>query len=188
MKEKIALSETPEIYTDLAKSQQISKEIASLSPDGVRVYPTVVVRETYLEDMFKNGEYKPCTPEEAADLGGKIIEIFEKAKIPIIRFGLNPTDDLSGGDAVSGAYHPALGEMAMAAYFLALCEKEIAKEEISGDCIEITVNSKRISVMTGQKKRNKSILSEKFGFKEIKILGNDEIPDGKVMVRIYKKA
>ena len=30
LKEKIALSETPEVYSDLAKSQQISKEIASL--------------------------------------------------------------------------------------------------------------------------------------------------------------
>ena len=31
LEEKTRLSEMPEIYTDLAKSQQISKEIASLS-------------------------------------------------------------------------------------------------------------------------------------------------------------
>ncbi len=165
-----------------------AREIAALSPDGVRVYPTVVVRETYLADMMENGEYKPCTPEAAAELGGKIIEIFEEKGIPIIRFGLNPTDDLSGGEALSGAYHPALGEMALSAYFLMLCEREIANAENAGDCLEIKVNSKRISAMTGQKRRNKAILSEKFGFKEIEVLGSCDMPDRKVEVRIYKKA
>lgn len=165
-----------------------AKEIAKLSPDGVRVYPTVVVRDTYLEELMRCGKYIPCTPDEAAELGGEILGIFKAANIPVIRFGLNPTDDLSGGEALCGAYHPALGEMAMSAYFLILCEKEIAKAEKIGDSIEIQVNPKRISVMTGQKKKNKTKLFEKYGFRDIKITGNNEMPDGKVSVRIYKNS
>ena len=40
-----------------------------------------------------------------------LVPIFRVAGIPIIRLGLNPTDELSGGDAAAGAYHPALGEL-----------------------------------------------------------------------------
>ena len=174
--------------SDREKDIYTAKEIAKLSPDGVRVYPTVVVRDTYLEEMTKEGRYIPCTPEEAADRGGEILAVFRNSGIPVIRFGLNPTDDLSAGEAVSGAYHPALGEMAMSAYYLSLCEKEIEKTENSGDAIEIRVHPRRISVMSGQKKRNKDILSEKYGFCKVVILGDSDIPEDKVSVRIYKKA
>ncbi len=182
-----------QMMTHLPKSDRekdifTANEIARLSPDGVRVYPTVVVRDTYLEKMMRNEEYTPCTPDEAASLGGEILGIFKAANIPVIRFGLNPTDDLSGGEALAGAYHPALGEMAMSAYFLMLCEKEISKAENEGDSLEIMINPKRISAMTGQKKKNKEILSEKYGFREIKVMGTNEMPDGKVSVRIYKKS
>lgn len=174
--------------SDREKDIYTAKEIAKLSPDGVRVYPTVVVKETYLEEMMKSGRYIPCNPETAAELGGEIIGIFKEFGIPIIRFGLNPTEDLSSGEAVCGAYHPALGEMAMSAYYLSLCEKEIEKTEKDGDAIEIRVNPRRVSAMSGQKKRNKSILSEKHGFHVVVISGDPDIPEDRTVIRIYKKS
>ena len=38
--------------------------------------------------------------------------------IPILRLGLNPTEDLSAGEAVGGAYHPALGELVYSRLYL----------------------------------------------------------------------
>ena len=70
--------------SDDEKDLQTAKMIAELSPDGVRVYPTVVIRDTALETMWRDGRYTACTPEKAAYLGGKIIRIFEKANIPMI--------------------------------------------------------------------------------------------------------
>ena len=40
-----------------------------------------------------------------------ILPLFARAGIPVIRLGLNPTEELSGGAALGGAYHPALGEL-----------------------------------------------------------------------------
>lgn len=51
------------------------------------------------------------TVEDAVSVARSSYLLFEAAGIPIIRLGLNPTDDLSGGDAAGGAYHPALGEL-----------------------------------------------------------------------------
>ena len=88
-----------------------ARRIAALGPDGVRIYPTVIVRDTALCDLWRAGRYKEHTVEDAVRVCARILPVFEQAGIPVIRLGLNPTEDLSGGDAVGGAYHPALGEL-----------------------------------------------------------------------------
>ncbi len=161
--------------SDDEKDIYTARKIASLSPDGVRVYPTVVVRDTALEKLWREGKYTPATPEEAARLGGEILEIFEEKNIPVIRFGLNPTDDLSDGEALCGAYHPALGEMAMSERFLRLCRAEIERSGYRGGAIHIFVNPKRVSVMSGQKKSNKIRLMNEFSFREVRISGDEKL-------------
>ena len=161
--------------SDDEKDIYTAKKIASLSPDGVRVYPTVVVRDTALERLWREGRYTPATPETAARLGGEILRIFEEKNIPVIRFGLNPTDDLSDGEALCGAYHPALGEMAMSERFLRLCCEEIERGGYRGGAIHIFVNPKRVSVMSGQKKSNKIRLMNEFGFREVRISGDEKL-------------
>ncbi len=62
-----------------------AREIAALEPDGVRIYPVVVIRDTKLYDLWKAGQYTPLTPEEGAhaaadmleDMDGKIDGIFD---------------------------------------------------------------------------------------------------------------
>ncbi len=168
--------------SDDEKDKETAKELAKLSPDGVRIYPTVVIRDTYLEELWRRGEYIPCNPEEAAELGASLIDIFEKEKIPVIRFGLNPTDDLSGGEALAGAYHPALGEMAQSVRLLRRCEAEIEKSGISGENLVIYVNPKRVSAMSGQKKKNKTALMKKYGFESVSVRGDASVADGDIRV------
>ncbi len=170
--------------SDDGKDIETAKELCKLAPDGVRVYPTVVVRDTALEVLWRRGEYEAATPEKAAELGGEIIGIFEENNIPIIRFGLNPTDDLSAGEALAGAYHPALGEMAISAKFLRFCERKLQGRETEGRKLLIKVNPKRISAMNGQKKSNKKKLCEKYGFSEVSVCGNDKIADGDILIEI----
>ncbi len=168
--------------SDDEKDLFTAREIAALSPDGVRVYPTVVIRNTGLETLWHEGKYTPATPEEAAELGADIIEIFEAAQIPIIRFGLNPTDELSGGEALAGAYHPALGEMARGERFLSLAKAEIEKKGLSGGEVTLFVHPKCVSSMSGLNKRNKKTLSSLFGFAKISVQGDARLSAGEVRV------
>ena len=162
---------------------ETAEKIASLHPDGVRIYPTVVVRDTCLEELWRSGKYTPCTPDSAARLGAKLIGIFEKHSVPVIRFGLNPTDDLSGGEALGGAYHPALGEMALSYRYLNLFELEMEKQSRKTDALTIFVNPRRVSAMCGQKKHNKDVICKKYGIRKLKICGKEELADGEVIVR-----
>ncbi len=166
--------------SDDEKDLLTARKIAALSPAGVRVYPTVVVRDTALEDLWRAGKYSPATPELVAKLGAQIIEIFEEKNIPIIRFGLNPTEDLSGGDALCGAYHPALGEMARAERFFALAKSDIEKKGLSGGKLTLFVHPKCVSTMSGVNKNNKKRLCELFGFSSISIRADSALPKNTV--------
>ncbi|MFB0921697.1 MAG: radical SAM protein [Oscillospiraceae bacterium] len=46
---------------------ETAKRIIALKPDGVRIYPTVIVENTPLCDMWRAGTYREHTVEEAVD-------------------------------------------------------------------------------------------------------------------------
>ena len=146
-----------------------ARSIAALGPDGVRVYPTVIVRDTALFDLWRAGRYKEHTVEDAVRVCARIVPIFEAAGIPIIRMGLNPTEDLSGGDAVGGAYHPALGELVRARIMRGRAEAMLEGTAPGAD-ITLRVNPRLMSQLVGQHGANRAYLREKFALKRLKIL------------------
>lgn len=157
-----------------------AKRIADLHPDGVRVYPTVIVKDTELYDMWKSGSYKEHTVEDAVNVCAEITKIFHSCNIPIIRMGLNPTEELSGGAAVAGAYHPALGEMVHSKIMLDKA-KLLFNESMRGSSVILGVNKSDISKMAGQHRCNIKYLVEEFGIKSLKIRPAD-IKNGEITV------
>lgn len=151
---------------------ETAKKIIALHPDGVRIYPTVIVRDTELYDMWKAGTYKEHTVSDAVRVCAKITKLFDEAGIPIIRMGLNPTEDLSGGDAVGGAYHPALGELVRSRMML-----DKAVELLDGiepdKRVILGVNKSDVSKMIGQHRCNAEALKTQFKLKSIKIIQTD---------------
>lgn len=155
-------------------AMETAKKIALLSPQGVRIYPTVVIRDTILADMWQKGEYSPLTLDQAVEISADILEIFEETRIPVIRMGLNPTDDLSGGDALAGAYHPAFGQLVSAhRWYLRIID--ILKKGSFSEKIQIRVHPSQISNVAGQHGENKRRIIETLGFKNIKIMGDSNL-------------
>lgn len=147
---------------------ETAKKIVALEPDGVRIYPTVIVRDTVLCDMWRAGTYKEHTVEDAVRVCAKIVPLFKNAGIPIIRMGLNPTEDLSGGDALGGAYHPALGELVLSRIMLEKA-RELLRGVEPGSRIVLGVNRSDISKMVGQHRCNVKTLTAEFSLAELKI-------------------
>ncbi len=147
---------------------ETAKRIIALAPDGVRIYPTVIVRDTVLCDMWRAGSYKEHTVEDAVRVCAKLVPLFEAAGIPIIRMGLNPTEELSGGDALGGAYHPALGELVHSRIMLQRARGLLAGAA-PGSRIILEVNRSDVSKMVGQHRCNVKALTEEFSLRELKI-------------------
>ena len=55
------------------KSINTAKELIALDPYCVRIYPTLVIKDTYLEKLYLNKEYRPLTVEEAVDWASDIL-------------------------------------------------------------------------------------------------------------------
>ena len=151
---------------------ETAKRIIALRPDGVRIYPTVIVRDTELYDMWKAGTYKEHTVSDAVRVCAKITKLFDEAGIPIIRMGLNPTEDLSGGDAVGGAYHPALGELVRSRMMLDKAVELLDGVEPDKRAV-LGVNKSDVSKMVGQHRCNAEALKTQFKLKSLKIIQTD---------------
>lgn len=147
---------------------ETAKKIIDLAPNGVRIYPTVIVRDTVLCDMWRAGTYKEHTVEDAVRVCSKIVPLFNEAGIPIIRMGLNPTEDLSGGDALGGAYHPALGELVHSRIMLEKARGLLAGAR-PGSSVVLGVNRSDVSKMIGQHRCNVHALVSEFSLRELKI-------------------
>ncbi len=124
-------------------------KIISLSPNCVRIYPTLVLKGTYLDELFTNGKYAPQSLNSAISLCADLKERFDKAEIPVIRIGLMASDNINpDADVVCGPYHPSIGELVQSEIYF----RQIIKE-IDADA-EILVNPKDISAFVGNKKKN----------------------------------
>jgi len=152
------------------ESVETANKIIALKPDGVRIYPTVVVRGTRLEEMMEMGIYQPHTLEEATGLCARLYEMFREHHIPVIRVGLNPTEELSGGEAVAGAYHPALGELVLSRMYRNRAERLL--EGFQGNCACLSVHPSRVSVMVGQKRCNMEYFARLFPEILLKVRGD----------------
>ena len=151
-----------------------ARRIAALGPDGVRIYPTVIVRDTALCDLWRAGRYKEHTVEDAVRVCARILPVFEQAGIPVIRLGLNPTEDLSGGDAVGGAYHPALGELVKSRIMRDRAEKILSGAK-RGEQAVLRVNPRLMSQLVGQHGANRAYLVERFGLSGLRIVRDPDV-------------
>ena len=101
--------------TDLATA----RAFIELQPDTVRIYPTVVLRNTALAKLYETGLYSPPALSQSVSLCAKLLLSFHENGIPVIRLGLH-----SGGNVdenyMAGPYHPAFRE---------LCENEIYRQK-----------------------------------------------------------
>ena len=101
---------TPEkdIYT--------AKRLIELAPMEVRIYPTVVLKNTRLGELYSEGKYQTYELESAVELCSTLLEMFEDAGIRVIKLGLHSSTDVER-DMLGGIYHPAFRELCEARRF-----------------------------------------------------------------------
>ena len=162
------------LYLDTdEKAIETAKKLIALSPDTIRIYPTVVLKNTYLAKLFDDEIYKPQTVDDAAKLCTKIVPMFEKAGIRVIRLGLHSSPELKK-NMIAGAFHDSFGEIVKSRYML----NKILKYPPAD--YEIVVNSKSVSQLKGQQKRNIYFLMEE-GY-NIKVTVNDKVAAGDIKI------
>ncbi len=132
------------------KSIMTATEFVKMGAKETRIYPTVVIRGTKLEEMLENGEYVPMSFDEAIDASARCYSIFFENGVKVLRIGLQNSPELKES-AVGGYYHDAIGE---------LVYSQVIRQKVS-DNSHIKYNGRFLSKVLGQKKSNEKYFAEK---------------------------
>jgi len=139
-------------------------------PHFVRIYPTLVLKNTVLAKWWEEKKYFPLSLTEAVEICKEMVLIFQKANIPVIRLGLQASESLmQPGHILAGPWHPAFGEWVKSAIILEKL-RSIFKDYFSkAKIINIFVHPTKISQVIGHKRRNYQKLKAYFPQKRIAI-------------------
>ncbi|QEK12026.1 radical SAM protein [Crassaminicella thermophila] len=166
--------------------QKINKtveEIIRLHPDFVRIYPTLVVKDTYLEKMYLEGQYEPLTLEEAVEISKNLLLKFLQCEIPVIRIGLQPTENiLLGREVIAGPFHSSFRQLVESEIFKEMLDNLFLKFNIKDMPIELQVNDRYVSSLVGHKKENIDFVKNKYEIKKIRIIRNNRLDDGEIKI------
>ncbi|QTA82676.1 Radical SAM domain-containing protein [Desulfonema limicola] len=165
------------------KAMNTGHKLVELLPDFVRIYPAVVLENSLLAKLYRDGKYCPMPVDECVTLVKKLYLLFTQNNIPVIRMGLQSSLELDSGTAVlAGPYHPAFGHMVYSEIFL---DKVIAKLKLLPGLektVSIAVHPANVSRLQGLKNRNIEILKKMFHIEAVKIIQNSAVSKADVII------
>lgn len=161
-------------------------ETVKIGPSIARLYPTIVLNDTELYNMYLRKEYSPLSQDEALFTTKEMYKILDDAGINIIRVGLKSTDLITEGGEIQGnTFHPA---------FRQLVEGQLAREQLEERLTVLMKNpetpasftflssSNSFSNMVGNGKRNRKYFLEKYPHIKIKYKVDPSLDDGRYLV------
>lgn len=142
------------LYTDTdIKAVHTAEKVIEIKPDTVRIYPTVVLKNTHLAALYDDKIYTPQTIEEAVNLASRLYTMFTDANIKVIRLGLHSIEEKA---YIAGPWHPAFSELCLSKIMLDKALK-LLKEK---GRYTIFVSKSDVSKMIGQNRYNINFLED----------------------------
>lgn len=181
----------------LEKDIETAKKIIEISPDFVRIYPALTITNTQMEYMYNENKYTPLSVDEAVNICKQLYIMFVKHNIPIIRLGLQTTEQINlGKDVVAGPFHPAFRELVESAILNDMINYCIDNHYKYSQNIDIYISPKNISRLYADKKRffidninkfscnNIKVRQKQIG-DDIELLFDDGIKERKMSINEY---
>ncbi len=153
-------------------------ESIRLEADCIRLYPVLVIKNTELETMYLQGDYRASGIEETVEAMAVALKAYYKNKIPVIRLGLQRTDLIDEGkEVIAGPFHPALKELVYDRLFYEamlpyLNFNQNNGNDLTRDCLTIEVNPKQVTHILGHAKAN---LKKCEALNNVKIIQSNDI-------------
>lgn len=147
------------------------KALVKLEPDFVRIYPTLVLKNSLMARWFDNGTYRPLSLDQAVAKTKLLFRLFERHNIPVIRMGLQASAELSlNRELLAGPHHPSFGHLVHSALFLDKAIAALSKTTIGSTPVNLYTHPASISRLRGLNNHNVAILKKKFNIGTLRIL------------------
>lgn len=152
--------------------------VIRLRPDFTRIYPTLVVAGSGLEQLYRRGEYMPLSLAKAIAVTAESYRRLKAAGIDVIRMGLQPSAILEDS-VIAGPYHPSFGELVRSRLWVKKIRHRLNFLN-PGERLEIHVSHRNVSTVIGMNKYNIKRL-DALGFSgRYKIVADKAIEEGSV--------
>ncbi|MCX7695592.1 MAG: radical SAM protein [Caloramator sp.] len=174
---KLGLQMMVGLYGDSFKKDiYTANKFIELKPDFVRIYPTLVVKDTYLEILYKEGLYKPLKLMEAVYICKELYKLFYKNNIYIMKIGLQVSEDFTlGKNVVAGPFHPAFRELVESSLLNDMILYSINKYFKESKSIDLIVNQRTLSKIYADKKRFFYDILEQISDKNVKVYQREQL-------------
>ena len=144
----------------LNRSKKTAQDFIDLGAKDVRIYPTLVIKGTALEELYMQEKFQTLTMAESVRWAKEIMLMFENAGVRIIRMGLHPSEGLmEGGDLIAGPFHQSFRELVLTEIWFDKLQK---LSHSNAEKITISVPPEQFNYAIGYDKRNKNFLLEHF--------------------------
>lgn len=174
-----------------ADSREARRSLARalvMRPDFLRLYPTVVLRHTRLEQWWRQGRYRPMPLLDAVALCAELLWRSRQAGVPVIRLGLQSSPELHGPDGVvAGPYHPAFGHLVKGCLWRRALEHLLAE----GCRQPLTVHPSDVADVRGHRNGNLLFLQRRYGPLAIQVqerLERDSLRVGDRLLNLWELA
>jgi histone acetyltransferase (RNA polymerase elongator complex component) len=166
-----------------AKALTTARKVVELSPDFTRIYPTVVLADSPLAVWHKNGRYTPWSLDRCVTIVKKIYRLFQANKIPVVRMGLQATEELEkGSTVVAGPYHPAFGHLVHSSMFFDKATDALTAKKDLEKGVSINVHPNSISKLRGLNNENVDRLKRAFPIKSLQIISDPTLAEDELTV------
>ncbi len=167
-----------------------AKQLIKLKPKIVRIYPVLVIKDTKLAEEYEKGEYIPLTLEQAVERSKEVMQLFNKAKIEVIRLGLQNTEEISSPEekksqVLEGPYHPAFRQLVESRMWYDEIVSKIKQYNVKVMQVLITANPENINNIIGHKKENILKLKEIYDV-DVIVKPDKNMKKGKFEIEVEK--
>ena len=165
-----------------------AKELIKLKPKMVRIYTTLVIKNTQLEKEYEEGKYKPLSIVQAVEICKDLVRMFADKNIDILNVGISEEDESElnkTSKIISGPCHPAFRQLVESAMWYDAIVEKIKKLNVKVKEVEVTVNPKDSDNVIGHKKENVQKLKELYDV-DLVLNQNEKIKQGKSKIDITK--
>lgn len=165
--------------SDYHKDLASAKAAVDLLPDMVRIYPTLVLEDTPLAGLWREGKYNPQTLAQAVACCRDMAALFASAEIPVIRMGINPSPQTEKA-LLDGPYHPAFGHLVRCA--LKQEQLRLLMLGVGENKGEILLPPSDLTLAVGYEKAGEKWLRDNYG-PDLRLGMKKDLPSGSVAWR-----
>ncbi|AEE96250.1 elongator complex protein 3 [Mahella australiensis] len=170
---------------DAGKDMRSVIKAIDIGADFIRIYPTLVIKDTPLERLYLKGRYKPLSLYDAVTVSAGMLCVCIANDIPVIRIGLQPSDGIQlGKDVVTGPFHPAFGELVKSHLYLDAIKDSLKSVRYGeSDAVILRAHPSELSIVLGQKRSNVRGLMD-LGLKKVDVIPSSDVEAGNIQLEI----